>query len=156
VLAKEGKLSEAESLHREALAIRRKVFGEEHVEVASSLDNLALTLRAAGRLEEAETLERQALAMRRKLLGGEENLAVAGSFNNLGMILQDREQLAEAESAFRDSLRLESKILGADHPSIGIIRQHLIDVLKREHKVGEADALANELHGKTGVVVRRE
>jgi len=36
-----GKFYEAESLFRESLAIRKEVFGEQHPDVAKSLNNLA-------------------------------------------------------------------------------------------------------------------
>ena len=40
----QGKYDEAEPLHKESLAIRKKALGEEHPDVAQSLNNLALLL----------------------------------------------------------------------------------------------------------------
>ncbi|NIW38898.1 MAG: tetratricopeptide repeat protein, partial [Gemmatimonadetes bacterium] len=37
-----GELDEAEALHREALAIARSRFGEEHAQIARSLNNLGV------------------------------------------------------------------------------------------------------------------
>ena len=42
----QGKLGEAEPLYKESLAIKKKVFGDEHPEVALALNNLAELLRA--------------------------------------------------------------------------------------------------------------
>ena len=42
----QGKYDDAESLHKQALIIRRKVFGEEHPDAAESLNNLAEVYRA--------------------------------------------------------------------------------------------------------------
>ena len=42
----QGKYDDAESLQKQALIIRRKVFGEEHPDVAQSLNNLAEVYRA--------------------------------------------------------------------------------------------------------------
>ena len=42
----QGKYDDAESLHKQALTVRRKVFGEEHPDVAQSLNNLAEVYRA--------------------------------------------------------------------------------------------------------------
>ena len=37
----QGKLGEAEDMHKRALGIRKKAFGEEHPDVAQSFNNLA-------------------------------------------------------------------------------------------------------------------
>jgi hypothetical protein len=47
---------EAENLHREALARRRKLFGDGHPDVGDSVKNLASVLYAQGKLTEAEAL----------------------------------------------------------------------------------------------------
>ena len=41
----QGKLDEAKPLYKESLAIRKKVLGEEHPDVAQSLNNLAQLLQ---------------------------------------------------------------------------------------------------------------
>ena len=43
-------------MHREALAMQRKLLGNEHPDVADSLDGLANVLQAQGKLAEAETM----------------------------------------------------------------------------------------------------
>ena len=40
----QGKLGEAEPLYRESLAIDKKVYGDEHPEIATDLNNLAQLL----------------------------------------------------------------------------------------------------------------
>lgn len=57
---------EAESLFLQALAIREKKLGREHVGVATILDNLAETYQAQGRYAEAEPLYKRALGIREK------------------------------------------------------------------------------------------
>jgi hypothetical protein len=69
VLLLEEKVAEAETFNRESLATRRKLFGEETLEVADSLDSLEMILREQGKRADAETMARKVLAMRRKLLG---------------------------------------------------------------------------------------
>jgi Flp pilus assembly protein TadD len=56
LLLLQGKYDEAEPLHRRALAIREKVLGPEHPEVAASLNNVARDLSARGEYGEAEPL----------------------------------------------------------------------------------------------------
>ena len=42
----QGKLDEATPLYKESLAIRKKVFGDEHPKVATALNNLAGLLKS--------------------------------------------------------------------------------------------------------------
>jgi len=57
VLRDLGKLAEAETVCRQALAIRRKLLGEAHPDVARSRDLLAEVLRAQGKLAGFEKVE---------------------------------------------------------------------------------------------------
>ncbi|MEH2086381.1 tetratricopeptide repeat protein, partial [Nostoc sp.] len=65
----QGRYSEAEPLYIQALALRRKLLGEEHPSVASSLNNLAGLYRSQGRYSEAEPLYIQALDICEQRLG---------------------------------------------------------------------------------------
>jgi tetratricopeptide (TPR) repeat protein len=51
------------------LAIREKVLGPEHPDVAQSLNNLGELYRIQGRYAEAEPLLKRALAIRERVLG---------------------------------------------------------------------------------------
>ena len=62
-------MPEAETKYREALAMWRRLFGNENDHVALSLRTLALMLLEQGKLAEAETSYREALAIQRKLFG---------------------------------------------------------------------------------------
>jgi hypothetical protein len=59
----QGRLDEAERLHRRALTIREGQLGKEHPEVAASLNHLAVIQNARGKYKDAESLLRRALAM---------------------------------------------------------------------------------------------
>ena len=50
----------AETVHRQALAMRRKLLGSEHKDVADSLRWLSPVLRDQGKLAEAEAVQRAA------------------------------------------------------------------------------------------------
>jgi tetratricopeptide (TPR) repeat protein len=56
-----GLYASAETLLQEGLALRRQIYGEEHVKVAESLNNLAFLLQDRGRYEEARPLFEKAL-----------------------------------------------------------------------------------------------
>jgi CHAT domain-containing protein len=59
-LSDQGQFAEAEALFRQALALRRKLLGEEHPETAAAYQNLAFNLSAQGKYETAETIWRAA------------------------------------------------------------------------------------------------
>ncbi len=62
--------------------MRKRVLGDEHPYVATSLNNLAGLYDNQGRYSEAEPLLQEALAMRKRVLG-DEHPDVATSLNNL-------------------------------------------------------------------------
>jgi formylglycine-generating enzyme required for sulfatase activity len=66
VLRSRGKLAEAETLNREALAMQRQLFDAENLAVADTLAALASTLLAEKRFEDAEAFARQCLRSREK------------------------------------------------------------------------------------------
>ena len=113
-----GQSTNAEAMYREALALRRKLFGER----TPGRGQLAQQRwrRAPGRegrLAEAEALHRQALAMRKKLLGSE-NVYVAKTLLNLGAALWWQDRFAEAEKSYRESLAIENKLPRIDRAEL--------------------------------------
>ncbi|OUL28469.1 tetratricopeptide repeat protein, partial [Nostoc sp. 106C] len=65
----QGRYSEAEPLYLQALSLKRRLLGEEHPSVATSLNNLAGLYDSQGRYSEAEPLYLQALGIRERQLG---------------------------------------------------------------------------------------
>jgi tetratricopeptide (TPR) repeat protein/predicted Ser/Thr protein kinase len=100
-----GLYDQALPMLERALATRRALYGEAHVEVAESLDDVGEAHYYRGDLESAETHYRQALAMRRRLLGND-HPDVAESASNLGVLLTDKEDYAAAEPLLREALGL--------------------------------------------------
>ena len=133
-------LTEAEQLHREALAIRRKAWGNDNLETSESLNNLALVLRRQSKLQEAEALAREALTMRKKMSAGDSEL-VAASLHNLAVVLRDREKLGEAKSLFREALALRRRLLGTANPEVAGTVHNLADVLERQKDFAGIQAL---------------
>src|SRR5262249_53544313 len=103
LLRRLGKLSEAETLHREALNMRRALFGEDSPKVVNSLDNLAIVLRAAGNLEEAASKQREAIGILRRQKNSGTDLLI-NQLVNLARILEDQGRLKEAETNLLDAL----------------------------------------------------
>ena len=111
----QGKYDEAEPLYRESLAIDKKIYGDEHPDVATDLNNLAGLLKAQvsessvfvfplpnavwsadlcfcmlqGKYDEAEPLYRESLAIDKKIYG-DEHPDVATDLNNLASLLESQ------------------------------------------------------------------
>jgi hypothetical protein len=64
--ADQSKYEQAEPLHQRALAIRERVLGPEHPDVALLLENYATLLHRMNRTEEAVKLEERAQTIRAK------------------------------------------------------------------------------------------
>ncbi len=62
----QGRYAESEPFYKRALTIVEKALGPEHPNVATSLENYALLLRATGRTAEADKMEARAKAIRVK------------------------------------------------------------------------------------------
>ena len=129
---------EAEQLYRQALALRRKLFGESHPSLAITMNNLATLLRAKGNYEEAEALFRQSLALRRKLFG-ETHHETATSIRNLGDLFFAKGQYDEALRLYQQALDIYQKSLPPDHWMVNLTRSHIGGCLTQLKRYREAE-----------------
>jgi tetratricopeptide (TPR) repeat protein len=107
--------SQAATLFRDALAIREKVFGPEHPETSTSLNNLAALLRDQGDYAAARPLFERALAISEKALGTE-HPETSTHLNNLALLLRDQGDLLGVRPLFERALAISEKALGPEHP----------------------------------------
>lgn len=110
-----GAFDKAERELNEALAIRRDLHGETHVDAATSLNAIALLRRDQGRLTESDRLFRRVLTMRRQLLG-DRDLSVAQTSQNLGILKMTQADWDEAAEYLATARAIRSETLGQDHP----------------------------------------
>lgn len=127
-----------------ALAIRRRLLGDEHQAVATTLRLLAECTGKQGHRERAEGLARQALALRRKQYGSGD-LEVAEALQTLGWILSELGgDHPEAVSLFRESLEITDRIAGPDQPLYAEGLHRLAVALWRWQRYHEAETIARE------------
>ena len=136
----QGELDQAERSQREALDLRRKVSGEESLDVAESLNNLAGVLAARGRLDEARPLLEDALRIRSRGLG-ESHPLVAQSTDNLAVLLHRQGHVEEAEPLYRKALELETRVLGPEHPDVAVTQRNLALLLASKGSLADAEGL---------------
>jgi tetratricopeptide (TPR) repeat protein len=101
----QGNYGFAEPWRRDCLEVAQQKLGEEHSDVATSLNNLAGLYSSQGKYEEAEPLYRSALEKRKRLLG-EEHPLVAMSLNNLAALYKSQGKYEEAEPLYRSALEM--------------------------------------------------
>jgi serine/threonine protein kinase/Flp pilus assembly protein TadD len=124
-----GNGARAESLARQAVAIRRE----------SGLAALADALASRGDFEAAEAARREALDIKRKALGDRHPQA-ATTMHNLALDLLGRGQLEEADRLFRKVLSIFLEALGEDHPEVATVHQSIGKVHFRRNEFAQAEA----------------
>jgi serine/threonine protein kinase/Tfp pilus assembly protein PilF len=151
VLYAQGDYERAEGLHRQALDLRRRRFGEQHEEVAESLADLATSLEMRGATEEAERLHQQALAMRQALFGAE-HPAVSDSLISIARRAHLRDQLDVAEQSYQQAVRIREKTLGRQHPQTTEALHFLASVYRDQQKWEQAERLFRDILDRYRVV----
>ena len=135
-----GRYGEAIAIAQEVLVIRREQLGEQHYDVAQSLNSLALLYRAQGRYGEAEPLYQQVLAIVREQLG-ERHSDVAVSLNNLALLYAAQGRYGEAESFYQQALGIYREQLGERHPLIARSLSNLALLYETMGRYAEAEPL---------------
>ena len=121
----------AQPYYERALAINKKILGDENSTTATSLNNLAELLREIGDYAGARPYFEQALLIKRKILG-EEHPATATSLNNLGALLVDMGNYAGARPYYEQALAINRKVLGKVHPATATSLNNLGGLLFRK------------------------
>jgi tetratricopeptide (TPR) repeat protein/CHAT domain-containing protein len=139
-----AKFAEAETLYREALEMRKKLFKGDNRKVANSLDNLALLYNDQRKFANAEPLLREALEMRKRLFKGDHS-DVALSINNLANAYFRQGKLPEAEKQFREALEMYKRIFKGDHPNLIVALNNLAVVYQSQGKYAEAEPIFRDI-----------
>jgi tetratricopeptide (TPR) repeat protein/tRNA A-37 threonylcarbamoyl transferase component Bud32 len=144
---------EAEAMDVEALAIKKKHFGELHPDVARCMNNLAMVYLDAGKEAEGEAMLRDTIELWNRIMG-EDSVPEAQGLNNLGLQLWKQGKLEDAEKLVNRALEIRRRVLGEKHDEVAESLNTLAVILQREGKLEEAEktqlehlALTKDLHG---------
>jgi CHAT domain-containing protein/tetratricopeptide (TPR) repeat protein len=132
-LCKEGKYGEAIPFAEEALAIRERISGPEHPDVADSLTRLAEIHESLRQYPEALLLYERSLSIWEKTLGPE-HLQVADSLNSMALLDRSMGDYSKALPLYERSLSIRKEILGPEHPDVATSLNNLAVVY---HSMGE-------------------
>lgn len=138
-----GLYPEADSLLRQATAIRRAALGVKNPETTASMLDLAWTLGHEGHYGDAEALLRQVLDVRQRTLGAK-NPDTVTTVADLAVILNYEGHYPEAEKLQRQALDLRRRILKPDSLDIAASLDNLGTVLQMEAHYPEAEKLDRE------------
>ncbi len=134
----QGLYSQAEQWLEQCLNSCRERLGEDHLDVATSLNNLAELYRSQGRYTEAEPLYLQALELRKRLLGSD-HTDVAQSLNNLALLYSLQGRYTEAELRYLQALELHKRLLGSDHPLVALSLNNLAYLYHSQGRYTDAE-----------------
>jgi tetratricopeptide (TPR) repeat protein len=136
----------ARPLFERALGIREKMFGPEHPDTATSLNNLAVLLQSQGELAAARPLYERALAIREKSFSPE-HPDPAASLNNLAGLLQAQGELAAARPLLERALTIREKVLGPEHSDTARSVSNLAFLLQIQGELAAARPLSERALG---------
>jgi len=137
-----GLYKQATPLLENALATRRQLFGDEHLAVCSSMNNLANLLISKADYEAAESLLRKAIEIHRKLKVNQ--IGYTEILSNLAGVLLEKGDFTAAESLFREELAIERKLLGDEDPAVATTLHNLAGILNEKGDYTEAETLFRE------------
>jgi serine/threonine protein kinase len=140
LLNDEGKVAEAVSVQEEALAIRRKIHGDEYPSTGedySQLGNLLVNL-STNRMAEGLNDLRKGLEILKRTEGEGKHYRQVWVESGLAQALARQGQLDEAELHMRTAVTIAQAEVGSDHPDLPLFILGLGDLLQREGKTAEA------------------
>lgn len=118
----------AKQTYERALAIDRRILGDDHPRVAQHLENLAIVEQNIGDLKQAETLYLDSLK-RMDSAYGERHPETAIAKGNYGLLLQREGRLTEAEPLLRDAVAIRLSLFGPSNYNVGYARVSLAMLL---------------------------
>ncbi len=123
--------SEAKPLLKRSLAIREKLLGPNHPEVATSLSNLAALSNAQGDVARARQRYERALAITEDSFGPEHPFT-AICLGNLAIVFHDLNDLARARSLYERTLKIWEKTSGPDDPNSAMALNNFARLLQAQ------------------------
>lgn len=136
----QGFYHQQEYWDRHCLETTKRRFGNEHPQVAASLNGMASAFRAQGQYAAAQPLCEKGLGIRNNLFG-EEHPDVADSLNSLGLLLKEKGEYAEAEPLYLKALTIRQTFLPAEHPDTADSLDNLGLLYNEQHRYAEAEPL---------------
>ena len=111
-----GLYNEAEPIYLRLIFLREKLYGKEHVDTATSYNDIGGLYDNQGNYAKALEYHRKALDIRKRVLGPD-NPDTASSYNNIGEVYREQGDYVKALEYHRKALGIMERVLGPNHPS---------------------------------------
>lgn len=154
-----AQMSTALSLAETGLAIRKRLFASDSLEVADAQNTMGLALSGVGRDAEATAILLASLATRQHVRG-EKSEEVSSTLHNLGLHHARNARPVEAELYYRQSLVIKNELFGRRHPKVLNTLERFGALLSLQRRFDEAEPLILEayrtrieLHGPESIHV---
>lgn len=131
-----GEYKKAEALYKKVLLVSGRVLGEEHPDIATSYNNLAVMYYNQGKYKEAKELYKKALQIREKVLG-EEHPDTATSYNNLAGLYYDQGKYKISLSYCYKTYKIFVSKLGVSHPKTQIVYRNMQATYYKQNPEGD-------------------
>jgi tetratricopeptide (TPR) repeat protein len=115
ILESQGNPQQAEEELKQALTIRERISGPNHISVGDALNTLGVSYSHRKLWAEAEWSLRRSVAI---LSMYPPSPVLAASMNNLGSALRAQDRLKESENWIRQAIATWERLLGPDHPNV--------------------------------------
>ena len=138
-----GSYAAADSLLREALAIRVALHGDNHLDVAESIEQVSRVAYETGNLTLADSLNRRTLEIRRAHLQGD-HPQLALSLNDVGWLAYELDSMEVAERYHTEALEMRRRLFGEEHEDVAESLNNLAVVYARTGRIEEAEQLYRE------------
>jgi len=139
-MLREGQYEAALPLAEQILAIYEQTLGDNHPNVATSLNNLATLHKEIGNYSEAESLFQRSLTILEQN-ADDDHLRLAKTLNNLALLYKEMGNYSEAEPLFQRALAILEQTLDSDHPNVAISLNNLAYLYQAMGNYSEAEPL---------------
>ena len=135
--------AEALPLQEAALATRRKVLGDDHLDTLVSMSNMGILLQWWGKLSEAEPYLRECLERKRRVLGDDHRETVS-AIANMGSQMIYLGKPAEAEPYYTEALERSRRLKDEPNELMITMLGSMATLLNEQGKYVEAEKLNRE------------
>jgi len=131
-------LRRAECSFQESLKIKRRILGDkDHIEIATSINNIALIFKERNDYDRALELFRKALRMKRSTVG-DNSPDVASTIVNIANIYELKGELNKALELYQKTLPVQKMALEENHPNTAVTKSNIANIYKKQGKFNEA------------------
>jgi tetratricopeptide (TPR) repeat protein len=145
-----GRIEDADTLVRSALAETIARTGPSSDETADGYQNLGVLYHRQGKFDSAVTAIERSLAIRRRLHGGSDS-TVAGGLLDLADAYNEKGDLPRADSAGMEALRVLRAVFGDRHPALADAMSRIVS-----NKLVEENYRATDSTARGAIVMLRE